>query len=258
MDTLLLGLGASAATWLATAVGALPILLVARPSVARQNLLLGFAAGVMLAAAFFSLIIPGLEQARSLGATRAAAGGTMVAAVLLGGLSLSAINRLLPIKQMAALGPRAASPEAMRRIWLFVAAITLHNVPEGMAVGIGFAGGDLATGLSTAVGIGLQNLPEGLAVAATLTSVGTTRRASFGVAAASGLVEPLGGLIGAGAVSLSAALLPWGLGFAAGAMIYIVAAEIIPATQRDTPSGWAAHGLMVGLAAMMFLDVTLG
>jgi ZIP family zinc transporter len=254
----MMGFGASVVAGLATAVGALPILAIGKPSDRQQNIFLGFAAGVMLAASFFSLIIPGIEQGEALGASRAAAAGTIVAAVLLGGLTLSALSRFVPVDHIALLGRPGASLDAMKRIWLFVAAITLHNFPEGMAVGVSFGTGDVAAGTATAIGIGVQNMPEGLAVAAAVATLGYSRRTSFLVALASGLVEPLGGLFGVGLASLSASLLPWGLGFAAGAMIYVVASEIIPETHERMPGSLPAHGLMVGLVAMMFLDVTLG
>lgn len=258
MDSIILiGFLASLAAGLCTAVGALPILFIGRPSDHQQNVFLGFAAGVMLAASFFSLIIPGIAQAEELGASRMEAAGTLVAAVLLGAMTLSAMNRLAPV-EMTAIGRADAPADLMRRIWLFVAAITLHNFPEGLAVGVSFGAGDVGNGMATAVGIGLQNMPEGLAVAACLMSLGYGRRFAFLAALASGLVEPVGGLLGAGIVSLSEPLLPWGLGFAAGAMIYVVASEIIPETQRLRPSPRATHGLMIGLVAMMFLDVTLG
>jgi len=253
----LVGFLASLGAGLATAVGALPILFIDKPSERQQNVFLGFAAGVMLAAAFFSLIIPGLEQAEELGATRVGAAGTIVAAVLLGALSLSALDRFAPV-EVTAIGPADAPADQVRRIWLFIAAITLHNFPEGLAVGVSFGGGDFGNGTATAIGIGLQNMPEGLAVAASLLTLGYSRRFAWLAALASGLVEPIGGLLGVGIVSLSASLLPWGLGFAAGAMISVVASEIIPETQRRRPSMRATHGLMVGLTAMMFLDVTLG
>jgi ZIP family zinc transporter len=259
MDPIIVtGFLASLAAGLCTAVGAIPILFIGRPTEQQQNVFLGFAAGVMLAASFFSLIIPGIAQAEELGASRVEAAGTIVFAVLLGAMTLSAMNRYLPVDHIALLGKPGAAQDAMKRIWLFVAAITLHNFPEGLAVGVSFGAGDLGNGAATAIGIGLQNMPEGLAVAASLMTLGYSRNYAFAAALASGLVEPLGGLLGVSIVSLSAPLLPWGLGFAAGAMIYVVASEIIPETQRLRPSPRATQGLMVGLVAMMFLDVTLG
>jgi len=256
-NLVLIGFLASLAAGLCTAIGAVPILFIGKPSDQQQNMFLGFAAGVMLAASFVALIIPGIEQAEALGATRTVAAATIVAAVLLGAVTLSMMNSFAPV-DMTVIGPADATSDLKRRIWLFVAAITLHNFPEGLAVGVSFGGGDMNNGMATAIGIGLQNMPEGLAVAASLMTLGYSRRFAFLAALASGLVEPVGGLLGVAVVSLSATLLPWGLGFAAGAMIYVVASEIIPETQRLRPSVRATHGLMVGLVAMMFLDVTLG
>lgn len=242
----------------ATGLGGLALWLTGRPTAEQQKLMLGFSAGVMLAASFFSLIIPGIEQAETLGASRPEAAATIVAAVLLGAFTLSSLHRHLPVDHIAMLGRPGVDPLDVKRIWLFVVAITLHNFPEGMAVGVSFGTGDLGAGMTTALGIGVQNIPEGLAVAVSVLTLGYTRRTAFLIALATGLVEPVGGLFGAGLAAISASLLPWGLGFAAGAMIYVVATEIIPDTQRPKPSARASHGLMIGLAAMMFLDVAMG
>jgi ZIP family zinc transporter len=259
MDSpLLTGFLASLIAGAATGLGGLALWATGRPTPEQQKLMLGFSAGVMLAASFFSLIIPGIEQAQTMGASRPEAAVTIVAAVLLGGFTLSALHRHWPVDHLALLGQPGIDPLDVRRIWLFVVAITLHNFPEGMAVGVSFGTGDFAMGLTTATGIGVQNIPEGLAVAVSVLTLGYSRRAAFLIALATGLVEPVGGLFGAGLAWASAALLPWGLGFAAGAMIYVVATEIIPETQRPRPSPRATTGLMIGLAAMMFLDVSLG
>lgn len=247
----------------ATVLGALPILKIGRPTEQQETLLLGFAAGVMLAASFFSLIIPGLEQAREMGAGRLQASATIVAAVLIGAAAMANINSIIPPLDKLGLGPEVLRDASMasrtRRVWLFVAAITLHNFPEGLAVGVGFGGGDLQAGTATAIGIGIQNIPEGLAVAGALAGIGYSPGRAVLAALASGLVEPVAGLIGVSVVSFSEPLLPWGLGFAAGAMIYIVASEIIPETHaRLAGGGKATLAMMVGLGAMMFLDTTLG
>ncbi|WP_209011708.1 ZIP family metal transporter [Roseibium aggregatum] len=152
-------------------------------------------------------------------------------------------------------GPEA---ETLKQIWLFVIAITLHNIPEGLAVGVGFGGGDPGAGTTLAFGIGLQNAPEGLAVALALQSEGYDKRYAFVVACLTGLVEPVAGLMGAAAVSQSQVLLPWGLTFAAGAMIYVISNEIIPETHRHGHHKAATTGLTAGLVVMMFLDVVFG
>lgn len=241
---------------LMTALGGLAVLAVRSPGDRVQTALLGFAAGVMLAASFFSLIIPGVDVLQGHGATPAQAAGAMGAAVLIGASAIGLLNRFAPVSHLA-LGP-AGSPELARRIWLFVIAITLHNFPEGMAVGVSFGGGDTAQGVSTMLGIGIQNVPEGLAVAAAVSALGYGRVEAFLAALASGLVEPVGGLLGATVVAGVPGLLPWGLGMAAGAMIYVVAAEIIPETRRDHDGEGPMIGLMVGLVGMMFLDIALG
>ena len=243
----------------ATVLGALPILKLPHPTEQQQNLLLGFAAGVMLAASFFSLIIPGIDRAQQIGASPEAASAMVVAAVLTGAAVLAQLNAIIPPLDKLGLGPDAMAGARARRVGLFVAAITLHNFPEGMAVGVSFGSGDLKAGTATAIGIGIQNMPEGLAVAGALASIGYSRGAAVLAALASGLVEPVAGLFGVTVVSWAQSLLPWGLGFAGGAMIYIVASQIIPDTHaRIAGGGRATTGLMVGLAAMIFLDTALG
>ncbi|MHA6718602.1 ZIP family metal transporter [Sphingomonas sp. RS6] len=243
---------------MATGIGGLPVLFMRRPTAERQNLLLGFAAGVMLAASFFSLILPAIDHAEARGMSSVMASLLVCAAVLLGAFAIARINALLPGDEAQA-AARLATGAPARRIWLFVLAITLHNLPEGMAVGVSFGGGDLAAGRATALGIGIQNIPEGLAVAVALASAGYGRVAACLVALGSGLVEPVAGLIGVSIVAFAQALLPWGLGLAAGAMIYVVASDIIPdAHRRVAGGGRASAGLMLGLAAMMFLDTAFG
>jgi ZIP family zinc transporter len=142
-------------------------------------------------------------------------------------------------------------------MWLLVLAITLHNLPEGLAVGVGFGGPDIANAVGLMIGIGLQNMPEGLAVAVALTTIGYSRASAFGVALLTGLVEPVGGLIGVAAVSLAAALLPWGLAFAAGAMLFVISNEIIPETHRRGFEGSVTFALLGGFSLMLFLDQAL-
>jgi len=257
---ILTGFLASLLAGLATGVGALPLLGRRRPSERQENAFLGFAAGVMLAASFFSLIIPGIAHAEETGFGKAWAATIVITAMLVGSLFIGQLNRLAPKLDRIGLGPvEGVDEQHSRRIWLFVAAITLHNLPEGLAVGVSFGTGDIKAGYATALGIGLQNIPEGLAVGVALISIGLSRGRAVLWALASGLVEPVAGLIGVVAVAAISGLLPWALGFAAGAMIYVVAAEIIPHTHRTVPStGEATAGIMIGLALMMFLDIALG
>jgi ZIP family zinc transporter len=224
---------------------------------AASDAMLGFAAGVMLSASYFSLILPGIAAAENLyGGTTAAA---LVAAggIALGAAFVAGLNELLPHEHFIA-GREGADTSALGKIWLFVIAITIHNFPEGLAVGVGFGGGDVENGTSLAVGIGLQNAPEGLAVAVALVGQGYSRMFAFLVALATGLIEPVGGLIGVVAVHSAEVLLPWGLTFAAGAMLYIISHEIIPETHRRGHQDAATTGLIVGLILMMLLDVALG
>lgn len=146
----------------------------------------------------------------------------------------------------------------MKKIWLFIIAITIHNFPEGMAVGVGFGSGDIANGTSLAIGIGLQNMPEGLAVALPLLGLGYSRLKAIGIATLTGLVEPVGGLLGVAAVSIFHPVLPIGLAFAAGAMLFVISDEIIPETHAKGRSRQATFGIIVGFIIMMTLDNLLG
>lgn len=255
-STILIGVGGSAAAGAATGLGALPLLAVRGLSDKLQTTLLGFAAGVMLAASFFSLIIPGLEEGEKVLHSRPLAALVVIAAILLGAGALWAIDRYAPHEHFIA-GRQGKMTAQVRRIWLFVIAITLHNVPEGLAVGVGFGSGDPTRGWTLALAIGLQNMPEGLAVAASLVALGYGRLVACLLALATGMVEPIGGFIGVAAASAGQFMLPWGLGFAAGAMLFVISHEIIPETHRKGHQHVGTAGLMVGLSVMMFLDVTL-
>jgi ZIP family zinc transporter len=258
MDWTLIGIGfgASVAAGLATAVGALPVLFIRKVSDPLNDGLLGFSAGVMLAASFFSLIIPAMSHAEADLGGKTAAAVLVISAILSGAVALALINRYAPHEHFVT-GRSGVESGIVRRIWLFVIAITLHNFPEGLAVGVGFGTGDIAQGTVLAIGIGLQNIPEGLAVAAALLTLRYSRVTAVLVGAASGLVEPIGGALGVTAVALSKPLLPWGLGFAAGAMLFVISNEIVPETHRKGHEELATFGLIIGLAVMMFLDVTL-
>ncbi len=240
-----------------TAVGAVPVLFGRIPSRASRDMALGFAAGVMLAASFFSLIIPALEAARPAVPGKAAAAAIVCVAILLGMGAIAALNERLPHEHFGS-GREGPDAAALRRVWLFVIAITIHNFPEGLAVGVGFGAHGPTGGLPLAIGIGLQNAPEGLAVAVALLGEGYSRARAWGVAALTGLVEPVGGAVGAGVIVLAQPLLPWGLAFAAGAMLYVISHEIIPETHRCGHQDRATLGLALGLVLMLFLDVWLG
>lgn len=250
------GFAVSLMVGLMTAVGALPVLALRRISPRGQTALLGFGAGVMLAATFFSLLLPALEIAgRSHGEVAAAL--LAIAGLLLGALAVKAAHRLVPHEHFY-LGREGAPSEGMARIWLFILAITIHNFPEGLAVGVAWGGPDRANARGVATGIGLQNMPEGLAVAAALVSEGYRRSYALGVALLTGLVEPIGGLFGVAVVAVAQPLLPWALAFAAGAMLFVISDEIIPETHRRGFQDVGTAGLMGGFVTMLFLDVTLG
>lgn len=252
-----IGFVASLLAGLGTGVGALAVFAIKELSARLEDGLLSLAAGIMLAASFFSLLLPGIGHAEAQTGNKALAVAIVGAGLLIGALALYSIHRYVPHEHFFA-GREGPNTTLLSRIWLFVIAITLHNFPEGMAVGVGFADGDLANGTSLATGIGLQNIPEGLAVAASLLVVGYTRRQAFAVAFLTGLVEPLGGLFGSALVSLAQPLMPWTLGFAAGAMLFVISDEVIPETHRGDYENLATFSLLVGFVIMMFLDATLG
>ncbi len=241
----------------ATALGTLPVLFSQRLSERTQDTLFGFGAGVMLAACSFSLIIPGLAAARNAGAGTWEAAGIIGASILLGGAVLLLMERLLPHEHFIK-GVEGQSSRTLRRTWLFVFAIALHNVPEGLAIGVAFGGDDPLRASALAAGIAIQDVPEGLVVAAALLAAGYRRWLAVGLGVASGLVEPVGAVLGAAVVSHSAGLLPWGLGFAAGAMLFVISHEIIPESHRKGHEAWATGGLMLGFVLMMMLDSSLG
>jgi len=240
----------------ATGVGAVPALFLRDLSPAVKDGMLGFGAGVMLAASFFSLLNPALEHAlaeHTVVASLAMVGGGF----LLGAVLFSLADLFLPHEHFI-IGPEGGDPKRLRRIWLFVIAITLHNFPEGMAVGVGFGGGEMARGLALAAGIALQNMPEGLVVALALIAEGYRRRSAVLVALLTGLVEPVGGAVGGGLLLVADALLPVMLALAAGAMVYVISDEIIPETHRQGMQRIATGSLMFGFVVMMTLDVGLG
>ena len=248
-----LGFLASLAAGLATVLGAIPVLFLKKISDRTQDIMMGFGAGVMLAATSFSLIVPALEAAG--GEVKAAL--IVAAGMMVGALFLWLSDRLLPHEHFIK-GPEGADARNLRRIWLFIFAITLHNFPEGLAVGVGFGGGDVSNGVTLAIGIGLQNVPEGLVVALALISERYPVRQALFISLLTGLVEPIGGLVGVGVVTIAQSLLPAGLAFAAGAMLFVISDEIIPESHRKGFEKEATFGVMVGFLVMMFLDVTLG
>lgn len=230
------------------ALGVTPVLLISKISQKTQDAGLSFGAGVMLAAAFTSLITPGIE-------TYGVA--PVLVGIVLGAAVLSSVDRLLPQMHFL-IGREGLRTERIRGIWLFVIAITLHNMPEGLAVGVGLGSGDIMKGLSLMTAIGLQNVPEGLAVGFSLLATGLySRRQSYFAGVISGLVEPPMALIGALAVNVSHAALPYAMGFAAGAMIFVISDEIIPETHKPGNERLSSLALIIGLVTMLTLDSLL-
>ncbi|WP_425254800.1 ZIP family metal transporter [Janthinobacterium sp. NFX145] len=244
--------GAMAAA--ATALGTVPVLLSHKFSQRSYDCFLGFGAGVMLAATAFSLVLPALAAARQRVATPMHASLLVAFAMGLGMLLIVALN--LVVRERVQHGaPVAAS--SLKRVWIFVLAVTLHNLPEGLAIGVGYAGIDLDKANALAAGIAIQDVPEGLVVALALRSVGYSRRLSVAMGAASGLVEPVAALAGLALIGLSSALLPWGLAVAAGAMLFVIVHDAIPEAQRSGNGGFASIALVSGFLLMMVLDTAL-
>ncbi|MGD8219861.1 ZIP family metal transporter [Pseudomonas thivervalensis] len=240
---------------LGTALGAVPVLVIRRMPQAVSDSLLGFGAGVMLAATAFSLIVPGIAAAEELGLTPWAASGVICFGIMSGAFGLYLVDRKVsasPERLVVVPGRPIIAP----RIWLFVFAIIAHNIPEGMAVGVS-AGGGMPDADSLAMGIALQDVPEGLVIALVLATAGMSRVKAFLIGAASGLVEPVFALLCAWLVSLAEMLLPLGLALAAGAMLLVVTHEVIPESRRNGHEKLASLGLLVGFCLMMVLDTAL-
>ncbi len=250
-------------TWSVTALGAAFVFFFRSINRGLLDGMLGFAAGVMIAASFWSLLAPAIEMVED-------SGGISwippLVGFLLGGAFLWGIDKVLPHLHPGS--PREEA-EGIKTSWersvLLVLAITLHNIPEGLAVGVAFGAlahelpaASLAAAVALAIGIGIQNFPEGTAVAVPLRREGYSRRKSFWYGQLSGMVEPVAGVVGAVAVILMRPVLPYALAFAAGAMIFVVVEELIPESQRQTNTDVATVGAMLGFAVMMTLDVALG
>lgn len=250
-------------TWFMTALGASLVFFTKDVSQKLLDGLLGVASGVMIAASYFSLLAPAIELSHDLNVP---IWFPAVVGFLLGGAFLFLIDKLLPHLHM---GMDRDEAEGLKSSWqrsvLLITAITLHNIPEGLAVGVAFGaaasgveGAGIASAIALALGIGIQNFPEGLAVSAPLRREGWPRGKAFFYGQFSGMVEPIAGVIGAALTLIMRPILPYALAFAAGAMIYVVAEELIPASKCEGHSDIPTIGVMVGFAIMMLLDVALG
>lgn len=261
IDPVLAALYATTFTWLLTALGASTVFLFKSIKTSVMNGMLGFTGGVMVAASIWSLLIPAMNMSEGEGFTK------LVPSLV--GFALGAGFLFLLDKFLPHLHVNFQKVEGVKTPWqkttLMTLAIALHNIPEGLAVGVLFGGvaiglpeASIGAALVLAVGIGLQNLPEGIAVAMPLRRMGLSRRKSFFYGQSSALVEPIAGVLGALAVSFFTPILPYALAFAAGAMIFVVVEEVIPEAQQNRNSDTATLGFLIGFMVMMTLDVILG
>jgi ZIP family zinc transporter len=249
-----IGFLASILAGMATGIGALPALFFKDISKNLFNSMLGAAAGVMLAATAFSLLVPGMDYGNQIWPGK----GIYIVSLgmLIGALFLHFADRQLPHVHLDSIANVRLN--SLNKVWLFIIAITVHNFPEGMSVGVSFGSGEMKNGIVLAVAIALQNIPEGLAVALPLVGLGYNKWRAVGIATVTGLVEPVGGLLGITMVTLFQSILPVAMGFAAGAMLFVISEEIIPETHSDGRSRFATFSLMLGFIIMMVLDNLLG
>lgn len=250
-------------TWGVTAVGAAVVFVAKEIDRRILDASLGFAAGVMVAASFWSLLAPAITLSGEMGYPSWL---PPLAGFLAGGLTLYALDRVLPhLHLFAPMNEAEGIHTGWRRSILMTLAITLHNIPEGLAVGVAFGavgagidGAALSGAIALAIGIGLQNFPEGTAISLPLRREGMSRGKSFFIGQLSAVVEPVAGVLGAAAVLLMRPILPYALAFAAGAMIFVVVEEVIPESQSGKHTDLATLGALLGFAVMMTLDVALG
>ncbi len=218
-----------------------------------SDIVLSFAAGVMLAAAVLGLIIPSLEYGGKYGIL------ITVAGIFCGAISLNLIDKLVPhLHRIAGAKPEHHNNAKLSKVLLFVMAIAIHNLPEGIAAGVGFGSGDTSQALIIAGGIALQNIPEGMVIIAPMLAAGISPRRTFILAMITGLVEVVGTLLGYFAVSISVAVLPFALAFAGGTMLYVISDEMIPETHAHGSERGATYALLVGFCIMLITDVLLG
>ena len=263
-STVLMALIATLGTWFITALGAATVVFFKSPNQKILNLMLGFASGVMIAASFWSLLQPAIERAEAAGGAPAYLVAT--SGFLFGAIFMWGSDKIVTLTQKKVSNTEGGS--RFGRIIMLILSITLHNIPEGLAVGVAFGilqNGNYTTeglmgAITIAIGIGLQNFPEGAAVSLPLRREGFSRKKSFLYGQASGMVEPIAGVLGAVLVVYATAVLPYALSFAAGAMILVAVHELIPECQKNQEAQpyFATMGIVLGFAVMMLLDVMLG
>ena len=237
----------------ATVIGAIIGLLFKKQSHKFSDIVLSFAAGVMLAAAVLGLILPALESGGKLGLL------TTIAGIFAGAICLNFIDKLVPHLHKLAGGEEESHANGnISKVLLFVAAIAIHNLPEGIAAGVGFGSGDTSQALMIAGGIALQNIPEGMVIIAPLLAVGASPKRTFMLASITGVVEIIGTFIGYFAVSIASAILPFALAFAGGTMLYVISDEMIPETHSHGHERGATYALLVGFCVMLVSDFFLG
>lgn len=250
---------AGMAAAVATALGTLPVLLLRRLTQKLHDIMLGFGGGVMLSACMFSLIVPALSLLTEAGAIRWQGSLYVVGGILFGAAMMLILERLVPhqhfIKQEA---HNQAQQLQVRRSWLFVFAIALHNIPEGLTIGASFASGDNAAAAALATGISVQDIPEGLVVAMALLAAGYGRLLACAIGVLSGLTEPVMAVAGATALGGNVWLLAFGLALAAGAMLFVISHELIPESHRQGHELAATKGFMLGFVLMLLLDTAFG
>jgi zinc transporter, ZIP family len=253
-ELVVVGFFASILAGLATGLGALPALFFKDISKNLFNSMLGAAAGVMLAATAFSLLVPGMAYGNQIWPGK----GIYIVSLgmLIGAVFLHYADRQLPHVHLDSIADTDLT--SLNKVWLFIIAITIHNFPEGMSVGVSFGSGEMKNGVVLAIAIALQNIPEGLAVALPLVGLGYNKWRAVSIATLTGLVEPVGGLLGITMVTVFQPILPIAMGFAAGAMLFVISEEIIPETHSDGRSRYATFALMIGFIIMMVLDNMLG
>ncbi|MBQ8290975.1 MAG: ZIP family metal transporter [Clostridia bacterium] len=246
---LLTALGVGGATVIGAAIG----FLFKNISHKFSDIVLSFAAGVMLAAAILGLIVPSLEYGGKWGLF------ITVAGIFAGAVCLNLIDKLVPhLHKLVGADVEAHKNADLNKVLLFVMAIAIHNLPEGIAAGVGFGSGDNAQAFIIAGGIALQNIPEGMVIIAPMLAAGITKKKTFLCALATGLVEVVGTLIGYFAVSLASAILPFALAFAGGTMLYVISDEMIPETHAHGSERGATYALLIGFCLMLVMDVLLG